>query len=113
LASAVCFAVAAEAEVDSIRQAPPGITAADGIAGLVRALINAEALTTVFKHLGHEGEAVEATILVECAEEFLLPEPLSSRLHKGSCLDPIQCNRDFEAASTNTDALIQGNVSGS
>jgi hypothetical protein len=83
LTSAVGLPVAADVEMHSIGQASAYIVAADSIAGLVGALVNTETLTAVLKHLRHERESVEATILVECAKNFLLAPNLY----------PVACTR--------------------
>jgi hypothetical protein len=61
------------------------IVAADSITGLVGAAVYAETLAAVSKHLRHEREFVEATILVERSEDFLLAPDLypvaSTRFH--------------------------------
>ncbi len=37
----------------------------DRVAGLVRTLVNSETLAAIFKHLRHEGEVLQTTVLIE------------------------------------------------
>ena len=69
--------------MESVLQASPCIMPADRIAGLVRALVNTKTPTAVFEHLRHEGEPVEASIVVERPEDVLLAQDLY----------PVACTR--------------------
>ena len=53
----------------------------DRIAGLVGALVDLKLLTTPLEHLRHERQSVEATIHVECRQDFFLAanfDPIAS-----------------------------------
>src|SRR5512146_547427 len=77
---------------------------ADRIAGLGRGLVDTKTLTAIFEHLRHEGETVEASILVERSEDFLFAQHLypvaCTRFHvqrpiqSGKVtLEPLRANR--------------------
>src|ERR1700731_303388 len=83
LASTIGLAITTEVEMEPVLQASPRIMPADRIAGFVRALVNTKPLTAVFEHLRHEGEPLEASILVERPEDILLTQDLY----------PVACTR--------------------
>jgi len=66
LAACISLAVAAVIEVDASRQASADVMATHRVTGLVCSLINLEALAAILKHLRHEGESVELSILIKC-----------------------------------------------
>src|SRR3982751_2296496 len=74
LTSAVNKAIAAEVEMIAVLQASPSIMPAYCIAGLGRGLVNAKALSAVFEHLRHEGELLQAPVLVERSKNFLFAQ---------------------------------------
>jgi hypothetical protein len=51
--------------MDGVRQVSADVPAGYGIAGLVCALVDLEALAAVLKHLRHEWEPFEPTMLVK------------------------------------------------
>jgi hypothetical protein len=100
--------VATDIEMHCIGQASPHIVAADSITGLVRAAADAETPTAVFKHLRHEGESVEAPIVVERPEDFLLAPDLhpvaSTCIHINILSSPVRAT--FELLAANADELV-------
>ena len=87
----------------SVLQASPRIMPADRIASLVCGLVNTKTLTAIFEHLRHEGEFVEASILVERSEDFLFAQDLDpvacARFHvQSSCPDPERCTWELSLA---------------
>ena len=71
LAAAVCLTVATEIQMDRIGEASTS-NRIDRVAGLVRPLINFEALSAILKHLRHEGELIQPAILIERPQDLFL-----------------------------------------
>ena len=57
LTAAIGLAVAAKIEMHRVRQAQADILSAHRVAGLVRALVDLEALAAIAEHLRHEGQS--------------------------------------------------------
>ena len=71
MAAAVCLAVATKFQMNCVIDASicNGI---DRVTGLVRSLIDLEALAAILKHLRHEGEFLQSAVLVERSEDLIL-----------------------------------------
>ena len=60
---------------------PPTVQTIDRITRLVGALADLKPLPAELKHFGHEGHLLQLTLLIQCAEDFLL----------GTNLNPFAC----------------------
>ena len=69
--------------MNAVGEASTGIIPFDGdrIAGLVRPLVDLEALPAILEHLRHEGHAIQSTLLVKRPQDFVL----------AADFDPITC----------------------
>ena len=59
-----------------MRQAQADIMSAHRVAGLMRALVDLEALAAIAEHLRHEGQILEPAVLVERPQDLFLAQDL-------------------------------------
>lgn len=66
LTAAVGSAIASQVgQVNGISHTPSA-SSVDGVAGLVRSLVNPKTLAAILEHLGHERKRVQSTIGIQC-----------------------------------------------